>query len=122
MKNFLLVFLGGGLGSGCRYLLSLAFQGKNYAFPYATFAANILGSLLIGILLALFLKNQELESQYKLLAVVGFCGGFTTMSSFSAENIQLLRNGDFMQFAIYLVLTILVCLLFTYLGYQFIKS
>lgn len=122
MKNFLLVFLGGGLGSGLRYLLSFFLQSKKSGFPFGTFAANILGSLLIGILLALFIKNQEWEQQYKLLAVVGFCGGFTTMSSFSAENIQFLREGNFGMFAIYIVLTIAICLLCTFLGFQLIKS
>jgi CrcB protein len=122
MKNLLLVFLGGGLGSALRYWLSLVFIAKKTGFPTATFVANILGSLLIGILLALFIKNQEWTQDYKLLSAVGFCGGFTTMSSFSAENIQFLRDGNFGLFAIYVVLTILLCLLSTYLGFQFIKS
>ena len=122
MKNFLLVFLGGGLGSGLRYLLSLAFQAKKTGFPLGTFVANILGSLFIGILLATFIKNQEWEQQYKLLAAVGFCGGFTTMSSFSAENIQFLRDGHYGLFALYLTLTIVICLFCTFLGFQLIKS
>ncbi len=122
MKNFLLVFLGGGLGSGLRYLLSIVFEAKKTGFPTGTFLANILGSLLIGILLALFIKNQDWEHQYKLLAVVGFCGGFTTMSSFSMENIQFLRDGNYSMFALYLILTIAVSLLCTFLGFQIIKS
>jgi len=122
MKNLLLVFLGGGLGSLFRYFFSLIFVAKKTGFPMATFIANILGSLLIGILLALFIKNQEWTQDYKLLGAVGFCGGFTTMSSFSAENIQFLRDGNFGLFAIYLALTILLCLLSTYLGFQIIKS
>jgi CrcB protein len=122
MKNFILVFIGGGLGSGLRYLLSLAFLSKKTDFPFHTFIANIIGSLLIGILLALFIKNQEWEQQYKLLAAVGFCGGFTTMSSFSAENLQLLKEGNYSMFAIYLVLTIALCLICTFLGFQLIKS
>lgn len=116
------MFLGGGLGSGMRYLLSLAFASKKTGFPIHTFIANILGSLLIGILLALFIKNQAWEQQYKLLAAVGFCGGFTTMSSFSAENIQFLRDGNYGLFALYLVLTIALCLICTFLGFQLIKS
>lgn len=122
MKNFLLVFFGGGLGSGLRYLLSIAFHTNKAAFPYATFIANILGSLLIGFLFALFMKNQDWEQQYKLLAAVGFCGGFTTMSSFSAENIQFLRDGNYALFALYLALTISICLVCTFLGFQLIKS
>lgn len=122
MKNFLIVFLGGGLGSGLRYLLSIVFQVKKTGFPYATFIANILGSLLIGVLLALFIKNQQWEQQYKLIAAIGFCGGFTTMSSFSAENIQFLRDGNYSLFALYLALTIAVCLLCTFFGFIIIKT
>ncbi len=121
MKSLLLVFLGGGLGSVGRYLLTLIFNNKSYSLPYGTLIANVIGSLLIGILIALFLKNQDWEDQYKLLAVVGFCGGFTTMSSFSAESIAYLRHGDLLQFSVYLLLTIILCMAFTYLGFQWAK-
>ena len=117
-----MVFIGGGLGSGLRYLISLFFHTKKYNFPIGTFTANIIGSLFIGVLLALFIKNQEWEEHYKLLAAVGFCGGFTTMSTFSAENIQFIRDGNYGLFALYLVLTIAICLFCTFLGYQLIKS
>ncbi len=122
MKDFLLVFIGGGLGSGLRYLLSMAFVEKKTMFPIGTFIANVLGSLLIGILFALFTKHQLWEQQYKLLAAVGFCGGFTTMSSFSAENILLLRTGNYFLFVLYITLTLAMCLICTFLGFQVIKA
>jgi len=121
MKGLLFVFLGGGLGSVSRYLLSLALNSKHAYLPYGTFITNILGSFFIGILLALFIKHQGWSHQLRLLAAVGFCGGFTTMSSFSFEAIDFLRNGAFMPFFLYSPPSIILCFVFTYVGYILAK-
>lgn len=108
IKNILLVLLGGGLGSAARYLLSYFFS-KNEAmqFPWATFLANTIGCLFIGILFGYIQKNNLQNETLKLLLITGFCGGFTTFSTFSLENIQFIQNQNY-NLAILYTLTSLV--------------
>lgn len=107
------VDLGGAAGSMARYLLSTWTLGGQtmLGFPVGTFVVNAAGSLLIGILL------QTLTSSTAgWLLVTGFCGGFTTFSTFSADTVRLLRAGDYGPAASYVVLSVGVCLAFTMLG------
>ena len=101
MKPLLLVFLGGGLGSTLRYGLGKYLNSAATGFPFGTFAANILGSLLIGIILGIAAKNDSISQNTMLLIATGFCGGFTTFSTFAYENHVFLKNGDFGLFALY---------------------
>ena len=107
------VGLGGAAGSMARYLRSTWTLGGQtmLGFPVGTFVVNAAGSLLIGILL------QTLTSSTAgWLLVTGFCGGFTTFSTFSADTVRLLRAGDYGPAAGYVVLSVGVCLAFTMLG------
>ena len=98
MQNILLVALGGAVGSVCRYLLS----GMNStSYPWGTFTVNILGSLLIGLLVGLVNKGS-LSPEMKLLLVTGFCGGFTTFSTFTSESFSMMKTGDVMLSALYI--------------------
>jgi CrcB protein len=85
MKNLLLVFIGGGVGSSLRYILGKYLNSTQTGIPWGTFTANILGSLLIGIILGLAAKNDTLSQSQTLLIATGFCGGFTTFSTFANE-------------------------------------
>lgn len=108
MKQLLLVFIGGGSGSVLRYLLGKWFNNIETGIPYGTFLANISGSFLIGIILGLAAKNQNLSPHSTLLLATGFCGGFTTFSTFVYENHVFLKAGDYLHFFIYLSLSIII--------------
>lgn len=115
----LYVFLGGGFGSLLRYFLSLHLPkgAEGGAFPYATFSANLLGSLLIGLLAGYLMRHREAET-IRLLLVSGFCGGFTTFSTFSSETLTLLRQGFPGVALLYAGLSLLSALLLTFAGYK----
>lgn len=113
IREFIAVGIGGAAGSIARYALSYGLLGgcTLFGFPAGTFAVNILGSLLIGILL------EGLSSTAAAwLLVIGFCGGFTTFSTFSADTVRLLRAGDYGPAAAYMILSVAICLAFTAAG------
>jgi len=122
MKNILLVFIGGGFGSVLRYLLGKFLNNSENGIPYGTFAANILGSLLIGIILGLAFKNNALTQNHTLLLATGFCGGFTTFSTFAYENHVFLKAGDFTSFAIYTISSFVIGFLAVFGGMYLAKS
>lgn len=121
MKQLLLVFIGGGFGSTFRYILAKYLNSSANGIPYGTFAANILGSLLIGIILGVAAKNQTLSEQYTLLLATGFCGGFTTFSSFAYENHVFLKSGDFMSFFLYTIASFIIGFAAVFLGIFLVK-
>jgi CrcB protein len=112
-KQLLLIFIGGGLGSVLRSLAGRLFPATVY--PLSTLLVNVLGSLLIGVLYALF-SRHVIGDNYRLFLAVGFCGGFTTFSTFSNENLHLMRDGHWLAFILYSVGTLLLCLLSVWLG------
>ncbi|MCH2217588.1 MAG: fluoride efflux transporter CrcB [Flavobacteriales bacterium] len=116
MKQVLLVFLGGGFGSAARFLLGKLWNNPESGFPYGTFAANVMGSFFIGIILGLAAKNETLTQSQTLLLATGFCGGFTTFSTFAYENHIFLKQGDLMTFALYTVASFVTAFLAVFLG------
>jgi len=119
MKELLLVFLGGGTGSVLRYLLSQMRLPLAQVFPLPTLCINVLGSFLIGLFSAWALRSM-LTNDLRLLLVVGFCGGFTTFSTFSNEGLQLLRSGDVMMYAIYVLLSVLGGICACWMGWKIV--
>jgi len=101
MVNFILVLIGGAIGSGSRYLMSLYIT-KEYPsiFPFGTFAVNIIGCLLIGVIYGLTERFQVSSMQWRLFLATGLCGGFTTFSAFAYENVRLLQTGQYVYFSI----------------------
>ncbi len=116
--NVMVVALGGAFGSVLRFLLSGWVEGyfKYRDFPYGIFTCNVLGSLVVGIIAGLVLRKGDLVEVWRMFLVVGFCGGFTTFSSFSLDTISLLRQGVYSLAFANVALSIGVCLLASYVG------
>ena len=91
---FLAVALGGVLGCSLRWLFSVLWNASIPAVPMGTLASNLIGGYLVGIAVAYFAAHQSLPAEWRLFCITGFLGGLTTFSSFSAENVQLLLDGD----------------------------
>ena len=121
MKQLVLVFIGGGFGSVLRFLIGKWLNTTESGFPLATFAVNILGSLCIGIILGYAAKNEALTQNHTLLLATGFCGGFTTFSTFAYENHMFLKSGDFTSFAFYTIASFTVGFLAVFAGLYLVK-
>lgn len=117
MRNFFIIFLGGGFGSAMRYLLSNQVDSKfSISFPFGIFIVNMIGCFLIGLFLAYLGKNQLLASEWKFLLATGFCGGFTTFSTFSSDNLNLLQSGNLSSLLLNMIGSVILGLLAVYLG------
>lgn len=118
-KQLLFIFIGGGLGSVLRFGIGQFLSGfqQQAGFPWGTFSVNIIGSFLIGLLLASSLRSDQDWNLIKSLLIIGFCGGFTTFSSFAYENFHLLREGQFGLFALYAITSLIIGLSAVYLGW-----
>lgn len=121
MKQLLLVFIGGGLGSTLRYVVGKYLNSPVSGIPWGTFAANITGSFIIGLVLGLALKYNSISSNAILFIGVGFCGGFTTFSTFAYEIHLFLKSGDFMNFALYAMASFIVGFLAVFFGIYLVK-
>tara|TARA_Y100001978_G_C23380731_1_gene285335 strand:+ start:91 stop:465 length:375 start_codon:yes stop_codon:yes gene_type:complete len=121
IKNIFLVFIGGGLGSVCRYLISDTNYFKKFAFPYPTLFTNLLGCFLIGLALGWSIKNSNIDSSLVILFTVGFCGGFTTFSTFSQESLTLINNNQLTHLFFYLFSSISIGIFSVFLGLKLSK-
>lgn len=106
-----MVALGGALGSVLRYVLTLLALTMQVDAKWSTLVANVCGSFLIGFI------SPAIKSEYLLLWSVGLCGGFTTMSTFSSQSMQLFRDGQYGMGLLYIGATIVLCLCMVALGW-----
>ena len=123
MLNFLFVAIGGSIGASLRYFAYLFF--KNYLFSnylfLSTFFVNIVGSFLIGYAIML-MESKNLSVDFiKYFLIIGVLGSFTTFSTFSIESVDLLLSKKFLQAFSYMLLSLSLCLLFTFIGLNFNK-
>jgi fluoride exporter len=117
IKTLLLVGTGGFLGSISRFLASRFIQENlPVAFPFGTFLVNISGCFMIGLIYGFSERSSLLTTGWKMFLAVGFCGGFTTFSTFANENLALLRDGDFFHFLLYTGLSVFLGITATFLG------
>ena len=122
LKASLFIGIGGFLGSVSRYLLSQYVDKKIHSlFPFGTFSVNILGCLILGTLYGLAEKENLLDNQLRLLLTIGFCGSFTTFSTFAHEKMQLLHQGEWMTACIYVISSIAVGILAVIGGVALVK-
>ena len=120
LKNILWVGAGSFVGGALRYLVSLGLKYTG-GFPWATFLVNLIGCLLIGLLWGLFSRFANASQQLVLFLSVGFCGGFTTFSTFSKESLQLIQSGNWGYLALYVTGSILLGILLVAAGYHLAK-
>jgi len=117
-KQLLLIGMGGFLGSIARFLVSkLNTRVDWFSIPIGTLTVNVVGSLLIGFLIGISEKSPILTVEWRMFLMVGLCGGFTTFSSFTGENLVLLKNGQILPMLLYTALSIFLGFTAVYLGY-----
>ena len=118
IKNILLIGLGGFVGSIARFLVSRLNNRLDWlSIPIGTLVVNVVGSFLIGFLIGISEKSPILTVELRMFLMVGLCGGFTTFSSFTGENLMLMRNGQFLPLFLYTGLSILLGFAAVYFGY-----
>ena len=117
IRTLLLIGTGGFLGSISRFMASRFVQ--DYfpsSFPVGTFIVNVTGCFLIGLIYGFSEKSSLLTTGWKMFLAVGFCGGFTTFSTFANENLALLRDGEFLHFLLYTGLSVFLGITATFIG------
>ncbi len=123
-QNVLIVGLGGFFGSAGRYLIHLSMIKVGWdRFPVATLSANVLGCLIFGVALGLsFRENSKIQHGLLIFITTGFCGGFTTFSTFAIENLRMLEQEDLWSMLLYTMLSVALGLLAGYAGLTLVKS
>ena len=122
LKIIFIIGTGSFIGGVLRYLISRLVQSSVISsFPYGTLLVNVLGCFIIGLLFGLSDKGNVLSNEWKLFLTIGFCGGFTTFSTFAGESFAMLRDGNYFYVALYTGLSVFIGLLATFAGHFTIK-
>lgn len=122
MKSLLIVGAGSFLGGALRYMVSVLMKNCTAAsFPYATLTVNLAGCFLLGLMFALFGKYGSVTSSWSLFLATGFCGGFTTYSTFANESLQMIQTGNIRGFICYVAASVVGGILLAALGYWIVK-
>lgn len=121
-RNLLLIGIGSCTGGIARFLCQQFVQ-KNYpaSLPLGTLGVNVIGCFIIGIIYGLGNRGNILSPELRLLMATGFCGGYTTFSSFAYENISMIQDGEFFYTALYILLSLIIGFAAVYAGIMLIK-
>ena len=121
-KLILIIGTGSFAGGVLRFLISRFVQSSILStFPYGTFVVNLLGCFLLGLLYGLSEKGDVLSNEWRIFLTIGFCGGFTTFSTFAGENFAMLRDGNYFFFSLYTAASVFLGLLAVFAGHFTIK-
>ena len=122
LKDFFIVGIGSFFGGGARFLLSKVIQSWTFiSFPFGTFAVNIIGCFLIGFFSGMSYGGSLMSPSTKLILTTGFCGGFTTFSTFMNESSSLLKDGNFFYLSLYIFGSLVVGMIAVLAGNQLSK-
>ena len=122
IKSILLVGIGSFFGGALRYAVSLIMKNITaQIFPWATLSVNLIGYFLLGLTFALFGKYSSVNSTLCLLLATGFCGGFTTFSTFANESLQMLQCGNILGFFAYVLASLVLGIALVALGYYLVR-
>ncbi|CNI21158.1 MULTISPECIES: fluoride efflux transporter CrcB [Yersinia] len=121
-NTLIAVFIGGGMGSVARWLVSMKLNSLSSNLPVGTLIVNLLGAFIIGLTLALFTRIAHIDPVWKLLITTGFCGGLTTFSTFSVEVVYLIQDGKLAWAAGTILLNLAGSLAMTMLAFMLVNS
>lgn len=119
--NFIMVFIGGGLGAVVRYILNLIMPNSSY-LPLATLFANFFGCLFATIVFVYFALKSGLNPTFKIFLITGFCGGLSTLSALSIELLHFIHSDDYIRASIYVISTVIVCTIAVLLGIFIVRN
>lgn len=122
MIECIIVGAGGFVGAVCRYLIGMIPLKEGCAFPIKTLMINIVGSFMIGIVVALASETDFLNPRIVLFLKVGICGGFTTFSFFTLESADLIKSGKMQLAVIYTILSIILGVLAVFAGQGIVRK
>ena len=122
MQNYIIVFIGAGIGGVLRYWLSgFVYKFLPPTFPYGTLTVNVLGSFIIGIVMYYFDSYELISSQLRIFLTIGFCGGLTTFSTFSYETINFLKEREYLYAGLNILLNLFLTLFVLFISYKLSK-